>query len=209
MTALYIIVGILLFIFLLLMIPVSFRFRYDGEPELILQYLFVRIKLVPPKEKSEKQKNESEKSEKPKEKKPEKKENNLKKLYKKRGLDGLFEILSDAISIIKDTSSKLIKHIVIKKLKIDLLIVGEDAGDTAMKYGYICSALYPAVSFIDSNMKLKKKLIDIEPGFTEKETKIFAETKVSIRPWFALGTIISAALRGIKLILGIKKDMEV
>ena len=79
-----------------------------------------------------------------------------------------------------------------------MLIVGEDAGDTAMKYGYICSALYPAVSFIDSNMKLKKKLIDIEPGFTEKETKIFA-----------LGTIISAALRGIKLILGIKKDMEV
>ena len=74
MTALYIIVGILLFIFLLLMIPVSFRFRYDGEPELILQYLFVRIKLVPPKEKSEKQKNESKKSEKPKEKKPEKKE---------------------------------------------------------------------------------------------------------------------------------------
>ena len=144
-----------------------------------------------------------------KEKKLEKKENNLKKLYKKRGLDGLFEILSDAISIIKDTSSKLIKHIVIKKLKIDLLIVGEDAGDTAMKYGYICSALYPAVSFIDSNMKLKKKQIDIEPGFTEKETKIFAETKVSIRPWFALGTIISAALRGIKLILGIKKDMEV
>ena len=193
MTALYIIVGILLFIFLLLMIPVSFRFRYDGEPELILQYLFVRIKLVPPKEKSEKQK----------------KENNLKKLYKKRGLDGLFEILSDVISIIKDTSTKLIKHIVIKKLKIDLLIVGEDAGDTAMKYGYICSALYPAVSFIDSNMKLKKKQIDIEPGFTEKETKIFAETKVSIRPWFALGTIISAALRGIKLILGIKKDMEV
>ena len=198
MTALYIIVGILLFIFLLLMIPVSFRFRYDGEPELILQYLFVRIKLVPPKEKSEKQKNESKKSEKPKEKKPEKKENNLKKLYKKRGLDGLFEILSDVISIIKDTSTKLIKHIVIKKLKIDLLIVGEDAGDTAMKYGYICS-----------NMKLKKKQIDIEPGFTEKETKIFAETKVSIRPWFALGTIISAALRGIKLILGIKKDMEV
>lgn len=44
---------------------------------------------------------------------------------------------------------------------------------------------------------------------SEKETKIFAETKVSIRPWFALGTIISAALRGIKLILGIKKDMEV
>lgn len=75
-------------------------------------------------------------------------------------MDGLFEILSDVISIIKDTSSKLIKHIVIKKLKIDLLIVGEDAGDTAMKYGYICSALYPAVSFIDSNMKLKKsKLI--------------------------------------------------
>ena len=209
MTALYIIVGILLFIFLLLMIPVSFHFRYDGEPELILQYLFIKIKLVPPKEKPEKQKTESEKSEKPKEKKPEKKGNNLKKLYKKRGLDGLFEILSDVISIIKDTSSKLIKHIVIKKLKIDLLIVGEDAGDTAMKYGYICSAVYPAVSFIDSNMKLRKKQIDIEAGFTEQETKIFAETKVSIRPWFALGIMISAAFRGIKLILGIKKDMEV
>lgn len=208
MTALYIIVGILLFLFLLLMIPVSFRFRYDGEPELILQYLFIRIKLVPPKEKPDKQKAESEKSEKTKEEKSEKKENNLKKLYKKRGLDGLFEILSELVAIIKDTSLKLIKHIIIKKLKIDLLIVGEDAGDTAMKYAYACSAVYPAVSFIDSNMRLRKKQIDIEAGFTEKETKIFVEARVNIRPWFALGTMISAAFRGLKLVLGIKKDIE-
>lgn len=208
MTALYIIVGILLFLFLLLMIPVSFHFVYDGEPKLILQYLFIRIRLVPPKEKPEAQESKVENSEKQAPKKSEKKDNKLKKLYKKRGLDGLLEILEEIISIIKDTSTKLIKHIVIKKLKIDLLIVGDDAADTAMKYAYVCSAVYPMISFIDSNIKLRKKEIDINAGFNEKETKIFAETKVNIRPWFALGTIISGIFRSIKLALRIKKDME-
>ena len=139
MTALYIIVGILLFIFLLLMIPVSFRFRYDGEPELILQYLFVRIKLVPPKEKSEKQKNESEKSEKPKEKKPEKKENNLKKLYKKRGLDGLFEILSD----VTPTSAIAVKIIAPKE--IDFFFAIHPPTEKVI-FTALCAAFFPFLS---------------------------------------------------------------
>lgn len=208
MTALYIIVGILLFLFLLLMIPVSFHFKFDGEPELILQYLFIRIKLVPPKEKPEKQKREIPKPKKQAETKSNKKDNHLKKLYQKRGFDGLLEIISEVFSIIKDTSLKLLRHIVIKRLKIALLIVGDDAADTAMKYGYACTVIYPVVSFIDLNMKLRKREIDIAAGFNEKETKAFADARVSIRPLFALGAVLSGGFRSIKLILGLKNDME-
>lgn len=208
MTALYIIAGIFLFLFLLLMIPVSFYFKFDGEPELILKYLFIKIRLVPPKEKPQKQKGKPKEDKKQPEKKPEEKENVLKKLYKKRGLDGLLEIIGETMSIVKNTSIRILKHTLIRKLKIDLLIVGDDAADTAMKYAYVCSAVYPAVSFIDSNMNLRRKEIDIEAGFNKRETRAFAEARVSIRPWFALGAIISAAFRGIKLIFTIKKDIE-
>lgn len=208
MTALYIIVGILLFLFLLLMIPVSLRFKFDGEPELVLQYSFIKIKLVPPKEKPEKQKSEPSKPEKQAEAKSHKKDNRLKKLYQKRGLDGLLEIISEVFSIIKDTSKKLLKYMVIKDLKIDLLIVGDDAADTAVKYGYACAVIYPAVSFVDSNMKLRKREIDISAGFNEKETKAFAKARIGIRPLFALGAVLSGGFRGIKLILGLKNDME-
>lgn len=207
MTALFIIVGILIFLFLLLMIPVSFRFKFDGEPELILQYLFIKIRLVPPKEKPKKQEKSKQES-KQSEEKSEKKDNRFKKLYQKRGFDGLLEIIGEVVSIIKDTSSVILRHIVIKKLKIDLLIVGDDVADSAMKYGYACSLIYPAVSFIDSNMKLRKREIDIEAGFNEKETKALAEAKINVKPWFALGAILSGGFKSIKLILGLRNDMD-
>lgn len=207
MTALFIIVVILLFLFLLLMIPVSFHFKFDGKPELILQYMFIKIRLVPPKEKPQRQEEFKQEEKQSQEKSP-KKDNRFKKLYQKRGLDGLFEIVGEVVSIIKDTSSMVLRHIVIKKLKIDLLIVGDDAADSAMKYGYACSLIYPMVSFIDSTIKLQKREIDIEAGFNKEETKVLAETKVNIRPWFALGAILLGGFRSIKLILGLKNDME-
>lgn len=207
MTALYIIGGILLFFFLILMIPLSFRFKFDGEPELFLRYLFLKIRLVPPKEKESSQEKKTEEKKQP-EKKPQKKKSNFKKLYEKQGFDGLLEIIKEAVSIVKNASEKTLRHTVIKNLKIDIIIVGDDAADTAMKYGYACAAIYPAVSFIDSSMKLKRREIDIAAGFNEKQMKIFVESKVNIRPMFLLGTVITAVFRGIKLILGIRNGME-
>lgn len=209
MTALYIIGGILLFIFLILMIPLSFHFRYDGEPELFLRYLFIKIKLIPPKEKKKKVTDEKNKEDKKQSEKGSKKqEGSFKRLYKKRGFDGLIQIIKEVTLIVKNASTKILKHTVVKKLKIDLVIVGDDAGDTAMKYGYVCAAIYPAVSILDSNIKIKHKEIDILPGFNEDKMKILVESKVNIRSLFLLHTMISAAFKGIKLILGIRNDIE-
>lgn len=209
MTALYMIGGILLFAILLLIIPLSFCFKYDGEPELILRYMFIKIKLVPPKEKAEETKGSNQrKTEKESDKESKEKKSSFKTLYKKRGLDGLLDIAKEAVSIIKTASQRILRHIVIKNLKVDLVIVGEDAADTAMKYGYVCAGIYPAISFIDSNITLKRKAVDITAGFNEKETRIFVETKVKIRPIFLLGPIIAAAFKSMKLILKIRNDIE-
>ncbi len=208
MTALYITGGILIFIFLILMMPISFRFKYEGEPELFLRYLFIKIRLVPPKEKKNKPPQQEKEQKKPEEKKKKKEKSPFKILYEKQGLDGLLNIAKEAAAIVTNTSSGILRHTVIGKLKIDLVIVGDDAADTALKYGYACTGIYPAVSVIDSNMKLKRKEIDIAAGFNEPEMKIFVESKASIRPLFLLGTAISAAVKGIKLILKIKNDIE-
>ena len=208
MTTLYIIGGILLFILLILMIPISFHFKYEGEPRLFLRYLFIKIRLVPPKEKDNKPHQQEKEEKKPQEKKPKNEKSPLKVLYEKQGLDRLIDIAKESASIVKDTSKGILRHTVIKRFKIDLVIVGDDAADTALKYGYACAGIYPAISIIDSNIKLKRKEIDITPGFNETEMKIIVESKVNIRPLFFLGTAISAAIKGIKLILKIKNGIE-
>lgn len=209
MTALYIIGGILLFIFIILIIPLGFRIKYDGKATLWLQWLFLKIKLVPTKEKKKK-KSPPKKSE---EKKPKpdgdnKKESDIKKLYKEFGISGLLDILKRVAEILKETSSKLKKHIVIKRLDINVTVVGNDAADTATKFGYVCTGVYPAVSFISTQIKLKKQSVNIVPGFNEKKTAINCDAVVKIKPLFLIGIAIGAMFKAIKLMLSIKQKSE-
>ena len=51
MTALYIILGILLFLLVLLLLPVKIRLEYDNDLKLWVGYTFIYIQLVPKKPK--------------------------------------------------------------------------------------------------------------------------------------------------------------
>lgn len=208
MTALYIIGGILLFIFIMLIIPLGFRIKYDGKATLWVQWLFIKIRLVPPKEKKKKTSPKRAEDKKPKPNDDDKKESDIKKLYKEFGISGLLDILKRAAELLKDTALKLKKHIVLKHLDINVTVVGNDAADTATKFGYVCAGVYPAVSFISTQIKLKKQSVNITPGFNEKETAINCDAVVKIKPLFLIGIAIGALFKAIKLMLSIKQKSE-
>lgn len=208
------VIGVILFLILfLLFCPFCVSLVYDNEVKLRLGYIFPVFRILPRKAKPETESGETEKPEKkksePKAKKSEKEEPENKDTKKKsnafldftkrNGLDGLIEVLKSVAEIVVGTAKKITSHLVISKLDVGLLVVGEDAADTAIKFGYACSAIYPLISIIDQNVKKCKHSKNIGAGFDDKETKVHLVIKVRILPIFILTAAGSAFIKGIKL----------
>ena len=205
MTALYIILGILLFLFLIMMIRVEVLLKYTDSVTLILKVLFIRITLVSPDKKPKKKKP---KKEKPKEKKPkpkkeeedkkkkEKKPSYLSKLKEKKGLTGLISLFTSLAKIAAGALKGIFSHIVFKRLDVGITLSGEDAASTAVTYGRVCSVFYPAVNVITSICVVKDYHVVIEPVFNpDKDTEVYADVHAYLRIIFVVAEAIKAAVK--------------
>lgn len=102
------------------------------------------------------------------------------------GFGGTVEILQYIASKTKVMLGKLLKHIVIKELFVDLTVAGNDAADTAMNYGKTCAAVFPALGTICTNMKVKEYDVEINPDFLAKENNGDLHTVIAFRPIFII-----------------------
>ena len=169
MLALYIIGGIILLILLILLLPITAQLRFNDDFSVRIKFLGITVyKLKPDAEK--------EKTESKEQTKNTKGSNNQEKglftrLKDKHGFKGAIkEIFTLLLNILKATKKYLLK-IKFRKVKMDLIVVGSDAAMTAIDYGAVCSLAYPLLSFIDQNLNVKLKQINIEAGFKHKDSQ--------------------------------------
>ena len=81
-------------------------------------------------------------------------------------------------------------------MSLSISVAGDDAADTAIKYGKYCAVVYPAVGTIVRVVKCKGYGVDINPNFSEKaETEINFDFAARI---FAFRLIGLAVKHGIK-----------
>ena len=203
MTWLYILLGIILFIVLLLLIPVGVKAEFKDSLRVALKIAFVSIPLYPPKPKKPKKKKEKpkkkkeEKEEKPKEKKP--------SLIKEKGIMWLVDFIKEAASLAMGALKSFFSHVVIKRLNLSISYHGEEAGDTAVKYGYLCMSVYPAVSILVKAAKCKKYGVDIAPDFTEDgETKCSADIYARTRVVWLFAIVFRYGFKALKLLLRLR-----
>lgn len=204
MTVMKVLLIVIAVILILLMCPLKVFLDYDGDLKLNLGYLFLKFQLVPPKPKNEKKKKTEEKKEKKPEqekKQEEKRPSTFQRLMNKHGIDGLIDILKEVVSIVVDFLRDFAKHLYVTRCNIRICIVGDDAADTAIKYGYVCSAVYPLLSVLEQNSVLKKHSTDISAGFLAEKTAAEMELTFKIRLLFLLGAVFRAAFRGIKVLV--------
>ena len=203
MVALYIILGIIAFFVVILSIPVSLSLEYTDSFRCSVSWLFVKINLFPrekkekkenePKEKKEQPKKEEEK---PEEEKPkEKKDNFLKTFYNNQGVSGILELVSNVASALGKLTKGFLRSIIIGKLHIRISVTDDDAAATAIKYGKICSALYPSLGYICSVMKVKDYKVNVWADYCGEKTVGEIETKVSLIPIIAINAGIAFAFR--------------
>lgn len=218
---LWVIICILLLLAVVMVIPLRVDMRYTDSIELTLKILFIKIKLFPTEEKPKKSKKNSNKKKKadkknnprgntpPKEKSSEKKTGDederkfsiskIRDLFKQRGLDGLINIIRELAGLASGTLKPLFKHIKLKKLDIDVCVAKDNAADTAVHYGYVCSAVYPALSVLLNVIKFNDYTVNIYPDFDRKENEVKLDAELSVITAFVVFALIYALVQFIKL----------
>lgn len=206
MKALLIILGIIAFILILLMIPVRIKLDYGEKTTLRLGYFFLSFRIYPAKEKNpgKKKKTPEKKKEEEKKKPQKKKPGKLKQLLDKHGADGLIEILKEAAKIVTELLGGLARHLYFTRFNVRICVVGEDAADTAVKYGYVCSAVYLPIAVLSEHSVIKKHSEDISAGFLAEKTAAELELTAKIRPLFLIPILLKALIGLVRIVLKLR-----
>ena len=218
MTGFYIFLGIIMFFVLVLSVRITVNGEYFGEFKLNVKWLFLKIDILPVKnkDKSKKEKTPKEKKEKPvtEEGTPEtstkKKDNIFFKFYNNQGFDGVIELINNTGKSVGKLMHSLKKHIVLREVYLWMTVTGGfDAAETALEYGRVCQKIFPVMSFICTNLTVKKYDVEIHPDFLSDKNKAEFAFSVLVRPIFILNAIIVLAFRllinvVVKFLIGIK-----
>ncbi|MBQ6066928.1 MAG: DUF2953 domain-containing protein [Clostridia bacterium] len=207
----WVLLGILALIVLALCIKVKITAEYsDDNTNAQLQWLFLKIPLYPKKKKAKKpeeepeEKSEEEEEEAPAEEKPKgKKESMLHMLYRTHGVDGLLELTRKLCSYLGTFLGGLFKSLVVEELYVDVRCAKQDAAETALYYGEVCSALFPMLGALAAKCKVKKYDINVYPDFLAKFSNAQFFAVFRLYPIYVVG--ITLALLGrliFKLLLG-------
>ncbi len=230
MTALYIILGIIALIVILFSIKVSVTAEYADSFSLDVQWLFIKLHIFPQTEeqkakreaKKAKKEEKNKKKKKPKKEKPEEekkeedkpsepKKNIFKEFYENQGFGATVELIQTAAAQLGGFMGSIYRAFVIENLKLLLKVSsGDDAAQNAIKYGKVCSAVYPSMGFICSNMKVKKYEVNVVPDFISQENKAQFALSLSVRPIKLTNAAVVLAFRLLfkvllKLLKGSKK----
>jgi hypothetical protein len=203
LTFLYILLGIILFFVVILSIRITIDAEYFDEFKLNIKWLFINIPVLPAKKKDKPQKEENPKKEEPpKEPEPnpddqaEKKENIFVTFYNNQGFDGVIQLVNNAVSSLGKMFSSFKKHIVIRELYLFMTITGGcDAAETALEYGRMCQKVFPALSYICTQLPVKKYDCEIEPDFIGLKNSAEFAFSIHIRPIFFLNAVIVLVFR--------------
>lgn len=195
---LYILLGILLVFVLLLFVPVTLKADYNEDFRCFLKIGFVKFSLYPPKPKKKKKPKKADEEQKSEDKKKE-------SLIKEKGISWLFDLIKKIADLATGALKDFFRHIIVKKLLLSISIAGSDAADTAVKYGYCCSAVYPAFGIIVGAVKCKKYGVDISPDFEEKaKSAVNMELEAKIKVFWILSLVFKHGIKGLKLLIDLK-----
>ena len=130
-----------------------------------------------------------------------------KKKRKKFAFD--LEQIMDYVRSASPPIKRLFKKIRVSDLYIDYVVATDDAAKTAIKYGSVCAALYPAIEWLTTYFAVRARRVHVEADFSEETDDIFAYCKIKLRVSTALGCILWLGARVIKTYFKYQKKQEV
>ena len=198
MLALYILLGLLglvvLLLLLVLFVPVWARIIYDGELRVKIWMLGVPITLLPsedePSEPSTGKKTTVAKPSKVKQLRDE-----VSRSFKEDGVAATLQYLTELAKLAGRSVGRALHCLTVDKLKLELLIADGDVDTTAIRYGQVCSVLYPAFTAIAGVIKVRRRDLRVEPNFLMEKSALGADVRLHIWVYRLVGVAIGFLLR--------------
>ncbi len=120
---------------------------------------------------------------------------NPEKEHKKRDFWGTLEMLVGFGKILGGELARIYKGIAAPKFTLRAEIVGDDAADTAIKYGCVCSAAFPMLSVLLGSLRWYNKDIEIIPNFDGNKGKLYFEGEFIIYPILVIIHAVGAVVK--------------
>lgn len=131
-----------------------------------------------------------------------------KKKKRKKSAFDLAQIM-DYVRSASPPIKRLFKKIRVSDLSVNYIVATDDAAKTAIKYGTVCAALYPAIEWLTTYFTVHVRRVHVEADFSKETDDILAYGKLKLRVSTALGCILWLGVRMIKTYFKYQKKQEV
>lgn len=201
-------------VILVLCMPLIVYIKFEEDELMVdLRLLFIRFRVYPADKEGKKNifsrlwKKMSGKSAKTtvaESKEEKEKESKFKALFGERGASGAISFLWEILRLALGRAVKILRGVVVSRFDLKIEIVGDDASDTALRYGKLCGVVYPALSLIFQNVKRYKHEIDMRPDFDSKYEydQVSLDAKLRVLPisvcYHALAVLVGILISEIK-----------
>ena len=193
MIALIIILSILLVLIILSILPITVQLSLKDRFDLRIKYAGITVydKSKKTNKKHEPQQSEA-KSNSPK-------NNFFKKLYDEKGLIGAFKYCASLCGIIIKRALWVVKRLKFRHFRLDLTVCSDNAAKTAIEYGGVCSAIYPIITFLQTNLNFKPEQVNISTDFDKTNPELQISFAVTSRLWHFVVVLVTALSEYLKL----------
>lgn len=132
----------------------------------------------------------------------------LEGVLENKGVLGFLEVLKLSIQNTWNLLKSFIMVATIKDFNVNMNIVGEDAADTAIIYGYVNSVIYPIVGAVVSNARdVKKYNVNLNADFSEgADSSIDANILATIKITKAIMVIAEHGVEAENLLITLGKN---
>ena len=128
--------------------------------------------------------------------KPQKKESPgitlLKEIYNSHGVDGLISIAKKTVNYISTFVGRMMRTLVIDEFYVDVKCAKNDAAETAIYYGEVCSVLFPLLGSLVSKLKVRKYDINVYPDYLARHSSASFAVNLHLYPIYVIA--ITSAL---------------
>lgn len=192
MIALYIILSIILLLLIILLIPVNLKIEYTDLLTLDLSYGFLKFRIY-----------------------PEKKPDDIREQAEKTGEDKSNTFFKELIAQITEGESfvdkvisvcsfvkyimsqavKLFRRVTAEEFYLHITVGAQDAAETALAFGGICAAVYPARGMAEGIIKFRKSDVVIKPDYEAGENNAELRLRLRLIPIKAVGPLAAAGYK--------------
>lgn len=106
------------------------------------------------------------------------------------GVEGLILLIKEVFSYIGSFFGGIFRAFVIDELMVDMTVTKNDAAETAIYYGQLCSTVFPMLGAFVTKYKVKQYDFNIQPDFIAKKSSAEMHISFGFRPAKLIGVVL-------------------